>query len=113
MARVLDLNSAQQSLIELTLQDENRTHLSLDIPSEQLVNEMENLLPELQKIKQGDRQSVDMIYDVAAKLISCNLDFVTVTAEELRGKYRMNLVSAINFFNAYFTAIEEIIKTKN
>lgn len=113
MPRVLDLNTAQSSLLELTLQDEKHTMLQLDIPTEALVRELEGLTPELEKIKTGDRSSVEMIYDLAARLISCNLDYVTVTGEELRTKYRMNLVSAINFFSAYFDAIQALIDEKN
>lgn len=113
MARVLDLNCVQSSLMDLTLQDENRTVLSLDFPTEALVRELENMSPELAKIEKGDRSAVDMIYDLAARLISCNFDFVKVTAEELRGKYRMNLFSAIQFFNGYLDAINELSNSKN
>ena len=113
MPRVVDLNSGQSSLLTLTLQDEKRTTLELDIPTEALVRELEGLTPELEKIKTGDRSSVEMIYDLAARLISCNLECLQVTAEDLRAKYHMNLVSAINFFSAYFDAIQALIDEKN
>lgn len=113
MAKVLDLNSVESSIMDLTLQDENRTTLHLDFPTEALVRELEQLGPELKKIEQGDRSAVDMIYDLAAKLISCNFDYVKVTAEELRSKYRMSVFSAIKFFSAYIDFINELNNQKN
>lgn len=113
MARVLDLNNVQQSFMDLTLQDDARTVVHLDIPQEALVSELQGMGPELEKLKTGDRDSVDMIYDLAARLISCNLDYFTVTGRELREKYGMNLFSAIAFFSAYMGFINELSNQKN
>lgn len=113
MARILDLNCMQSSIMDVTLQDEARTVFHLDIPTEELVQEFEAMLPELDSLKKGDRQAVNNIFEVAAKLISCNLDFITVTAAELRGAYRMNVISALNFFSAYMDALEALTNEKN
>lgn len=113
MARVLDLNGVQSSIMDVTLQDADRTVLHLDFPTEALVRELEGLTPELDKIKKGDRNAIEMIYDLAARLLSCNLDFIKITAEELRGKYSMNLVSALAFFSAYMSFINELGNQKN
>ena len=113
MARVLDLNHVQSSIMDLTLQDEARTVVHLDFPTEGLVRELEQMGSELKKIEKGDRSSVDMIYDLAARLISCNFDYLTITAQELREKYRMNLYGAISFFSAYLTFINELGNEKN
>lgn len=113
MARVLDLNAVQTSLMDLTLQDKDHTIVHLDIPTEELVQEFEAMLPELEHLKKGDRTGVNRIYDIAAKLININLDFFTVTGEELRTTYRMNVISAIQFFGAYFDAIDALTNEKN
>lgn len=113
MARVLDLNSVQGAIMDLTLQDEARTVVHLDFPTEALVRELESMGPELKKIEKGDRSGVDMTYDLAARLISCNLDYFKVTGQELREKYRMNLYSAITFFSAYLDFITELGNSKN
>lgn len=113
MARVLDLNVVQSSLMDLILQDEARTVVHLDIPTEELVQEFEAMLPRLDTLKKGDRSAVNEIYNVAAKLISVNLDFFEVTGQELRTTYRMNVLSAINFFGAYLDALETLTKEKN
>ena len=113
MARVLDLNCAQSSILDLTLQDEARTVIHLDIPTEELVQEFEAMLPELDNLKRGDREAVNRIFEIAAKLININLDYIQVTAAELRGVYRMNVISALNFFSAYMDALEALTNEKN
>ncbi len=113
MARILDLNSVQHSIMDLTLCDDNRTVLHLDFPTEQLVRELEGMGPRLKELETGDHSAVDMIYNLAAQLISCNLDYVKVTAEDLRGKYKMNLYGAITFFSAYMDFINELADEKN
>lgn len=113
MAKVLDLNELQNSILDLTLQDEHRTVVHLEFPTEALVRELEALQPELVKMQKGDASAVVAIYDLAAKLINCNSDLITVTGEQLRKDYRMSVLSAIKFFDAYLGAINEIANAKN
>jgi hypothetical protein len=113
MAKVLDLNNAQRPTLEVILMDDARTLLRVTTPTESVINEFENLLPELGKVQQGDRSAVDLIYDLTAKILSCNRDFIKVTAEELRGKYRMDLETAIIFWAEYNKFIDEIKNAKN
>lgn len=114
MARVLDLNQVQGSLLDLTLPDAAQTVLHLDIPTEELVNAMEAMRPEIRKIKDGDRNAVDMLYEITARILNCNQDFIKVTKEDLiDGKYKMNLIYVVNIFSAYFSAIDELAAQKN
>ena len=113
MARVLDLNSVQSSFMDLTLQDENRTVVHLDLPTEELVQDLKKMQTELDALRKGDRDAVEKIYDLAANLINCNLDFFKVTGQELRVTYRMNVLSAINFFSAYLDFIRSLENEKN
>lgn len=113
MAKVLDLNSTERAIMDLVLQDDDRTVVHLDTPTEALVAELENMSPELDKLRTGDKTAVVMIYDLAARLISCNFDFFKVTGQELREKYRMNLLGALTFYKAYMDCITEITNAKN
>lgn len=113
MARVLDLNNIQESLLDLALRDEARTVVHLDIPTEALINELENMSPELKKMEAGDADAIRMIYDLAARLINCNLDGFRTNGDELRGKYGLHLVAALTFFSGYMEAVEELINRKN
>lgn len=113
MAKVLDLNSSSYSIMDLTLQDPERTVVHLDFPSEALVNQLEAMQPELRNIAKGDQTAVLRIYDLAANLINCNLDCFQTTGQELRGRYRMHVLAALQFFSGYLDAIHEIANGKN
>ena len=111
---VLDLNAVQLETLDLTLQDEARTTLHVKTPTEALVAELEAFTPEmLTVLRTGNKEGVQSIYDLAARLISCNREGITITGEELLGKYRMTLESAVVFFSAYMDYITGITNQKN
>lgn len=112
--RTLDLNTAERPTLELTLQDTERTTIRVTTPTEGLISEVQQLSPDIVEIiKKGDKESMDAVFDLSARLISCNLDNVTITAAELRGKYNMRLESAVLFYSAYMDFITEITNGKN
>ena len=113
MARTLDLNNVQQSFMDLTLQDDAHTVVHLDITTEANVNKLLSISADLEKLKSGNREGLDAVYDLAAQIINCNLDYFTTTAQELRGKYRMNMYTLIAFFSAYLGFINELSNQKN
>lgn len=114
MAKVLDFNTIERPVLELVMQDDERTHIRVSTPTESLVEELAQLAPQLDKVLQSkDAESVAAIYDLAARLINCNRDCIKVTPEDLRGKYRMNLESLIIFFGAYVDFINEVTNAKN
>lgn len=113
MPRVLDFNELQSSILDITLRDEARTVVHLDLPSEALVNELENMGPEIERMKTGTPAAVKGIYDLAARLINCNLDYFTTTGDELLKKYSMNLVLLLQFFSTYMDCIAELSNQKN
>lgn len=113
MPRVLDFNELQSSILDITLRDEARTVVHLDLPNEALVNELENMGPEIENMKTGSQAAVKGIYDLAARLINCNLDYFKTTGDELLRKYNMNLVLLLQFFSAYMDCITELGNQKN
>ncbi len=113
MPRALDFNEVQSSFLDITLRDEARTVVHLDLPNEGLISELQGMQGELQQMKNGDKSAVSDIYDLGARLISCNFDCFTTTGEELRTKYGMNLVLMLSFFAAYMGYISELNNQKN
>jgi hypothetical protein len=109
----LDFNSAQRPTLELTMMDDARTVLRVKTPPERMVQELQAMQTELQKLTTGDLDAVAMIYDLAARLMSENRDFIKVTAEDLRGKYKMALEDLILFYNAYLDFINALANEKN
>ena len=103
-----------EQLPELVMQDEAKTVIKVSTPSEKLVEELQATMPELQEVlNTGNKDAVALCYDLAARLISCNRSFITVTAEELREKYRIDLESLVIFYSAYLDFIQEINDVKN
>lgn len=110
----LDFNTLNAPVLELTMMDDDKTVIEVCAPEEGLIEELMEIGPELEAIaRKGDKRSLEVIYELAARLINHNRSFVTVTSETLRSKYKFNLYRAIAFFNAYFDFVEEIRNAKN
>lgn len=114
MAKTLDFNKLNRPVLQLVMQDDDKTVIKVTTPSVDLIEELQATLPELQaNLTTGDKDAIALCYDLAARLINCNRSFVSVTAEELREKYRMDLESIVVFYSAYLDFIGEIASAKN
>ncbi len=110
----LDFNSIKRPTLLLTMSDEEQTQIKVCAPSERLVEELTATALELEAVaKSGDKEAVACIYDLAARLINCNRSFITVTVDDLRNKFHLDLEALIVFFNAYLDFINEIANSKN
>lgn len=114
MAKTLDFNVVERPVLELIMTDDARTHIKVSTPTESLVEELQNMAPKLNAmLNTPDQASTEDVYDLAARLMNCNRSFITVTKEDLRDKYRMNLESLLIFFSAYLDFINELTNAKN
>lgn len=116
MAKKLDFNSVEPLVLELTMTDEARTRISVTTPTEGLIEELQLVSPKLQAaLKDSNDACTEEIYDLAARLMSCNLEGLKVTKDELRNKnkYGLNLEKLIFFFRSYIEFINEITHEKN
>ena len=114
MAKVLDFNTVERPTLELIMPDTDHTIIKVGTPTESLVEELAKLEPQLNKALQSeDEEAKAAIYDLAARLINCNRNFVKVTPEDLRDKFDMNLENLIIFFGTYIDFINEVTQAKN
>lgn len=112
--KVLNFNQIQAPTLELTMMDEAQTVIKVTTPTIGLLNELEAVQPEFEKVaRSGNKEAVTAIYDLAAKLMNCNRSFITVTGEELREKYKIGLDFLQVFFSVYMDFVTEIYNTKN
>lgn len=109
----LNLNTVQRPTLDLTLMDEEQTLLRVKMPTLDMFKEMQAMSSALGGVEDGDKDSVDALYGMLAKLLSCNRDRIKITAEELKGKYNIDLESAILVFRAYVDFITSITRAKN
>lgn len=114
MARLLDFNSVEVETLDIVLRDDAHTMVHLKTPTEGLVQELIRISPRMHKVVEtGDEESLELTYELVAKLINCNRDGIRVTAEELRTKYRMDFEFIIIFCNNYLDFIQSITNAKN
>ena len=114
MARLLDFNSVEVQTLEIVLRDDARTHLHLKTPTEGLVQELIRISPRMHRVAEtGDEESLELTYELVAKLINCNRDGIRVTTEELRTKYNMDFEFIVVFCNYYLDFIKDITNAKN
>ena len=114
MVKKLDFNSLQRPTLDVTMKDEEQTKLRLICPRQGLIERLEAGLNDLQEVcEKRDGSSIKACYELAADLFSENDAGITVTGEELRGKYDLGLEELIVFFSAYMEFINEIKNAKN
>lgn len=114
MAKILDLNALDQPILEVKLRDADRTVFKLTTPTTRLVEKFIAAKSELSAVaKSRDVEKIQKLYELTAELISCNADYITVTAEELRDKYRLTFGDLVVIFAAYLDFIKEFNDAKN
>lgn len=114
MGRLLDFNSVEVQTLDIVLRDEERTAFHLKYPTEGLVQELMRLSPMMHKVlEEGDPESLELTYDLVAKLINCNRDGIKVTGSELRTKYKMDFELIVIFCNNYLDFINDLTNAKN
>ena len=114
MSKTLDFNSYRRPTLILSMKDEHRTKLHVVAPTIELVEELKANLTELQTALAGkDALASRNVYELAAKLMSCNLNGVELTSDELALVYEMNMEDMAMFFTAYVDFLDEIKNAKN
>lgn len=114
MAKILDLNALDQPILEVKLRDEKRTIFRLTTPTTKLVERFSTAKAEMNAVaKSKDVEKIKKLYELTAELFSCNADYIDVTAEDLRDKYRLTFGDLVVIFAAYLDFIKEINNAKN
>lgn len=114
MANLINFNRHRPPILPVELPDDEHTLLNLCPPTKDLVDELRNGQNELRALlTQEDEGMVEALYDLAARLMSCNRNLKKITAEQLRTKYKMDVVDLTLFYQNYAEFIVEIENAKN
>ena len=114
MAKILDLNALEQPVLEVKLRDKDRRVFKLTTPTTKLVERFMAAKSELSEVATTrDAGKIKRLYELAAELISCNADYVTVTPEDLRDIYRVTFSDLVVIFAAYIDFIKDFNNAKN
>lgn len=109
-----DFNAIQQPTLDVKLADPEQTVVHLTYPTVELLDSIMAVAPEIEEVaKKKDGTVIRALYGVIAKVMSCNADGYTFTAEDLRDKYRMSLLAVTQFVAVYFEFIDQANNAKN
>lgn len=114
MAKSLNFRSFAQPTLPLTMNDAEETKVTVTAPSVELTELLEANQDEITAaLTSGGRDSLDEVWKLAARLISCNREGLQVTAEDLKGRYGIGYEMLFAFFQAYEEFTNEIKSAKN
>lgn len=114
MAQILNFNQHRPPILPIVLPDGAQTKLHLVPPTVDLQEELRARQQELRALLDPDNEDmVGALYDLAAKLMSCNRNLKTITAEELRTVYEMDVSDLVVFYQAYADYIVSLENAKN
>lgn len=103
----LNFKALQRPTLDLEFATGPHPVIRVCYPTVDMIEELQGV--DLDVLKKGDRESVRASYDFAAKIISNNRDFFTVTGEELETVYKLEFYDLILFFKAYMAYVDEVI----
>lgn len=94
--------------------DEDNTVLHIIPPTVDLQEEMRASASNLYSLLDGgsDEQRV-ALYDLAARLMSCNRNLLKITAEDLHKVYHLDVEDLVEFFHGYVDFVKGIENAKN
>lgn len=114
MAKTLDFNKWTGPSMTIVFQDKAKTKIKVGMPTEGLQEELAAKLPQLEAaLAANNAETIEAIYDLAARLMSRNYSDTQVTVEDLRSKYKCNLEMLTAFFVMYLEFINETADAKN
>lgn len=111
----LNLNTVQRQTLDLTMMDTDQTTLHVKIPTRDMYREMLSMATALDKVEDGDKDSIEFLYDFVARALSCNREHIRITPDEMmpEGKYHMDLEDVLLVFGAYVDFITTVTNVKN
>lgn len=114
MSQITDLRLTDYPTMTLVFPDETTVHVCA--PTVELVGELRRSHRKLDAILRGDEgddRAKKATYELAAKLINCNEDDFSTTAQELAILHRVSLRALKVFYDDYVKFINTLENEKN
>ena len=113
MAEVLDFNKYRPPVLPLLLPGEGK-RLNLIPPTLDLLEELRASRERLSVLlTQEDEEMVDALFELAARLMSCNRQLKKIKADYLRNVCGMDEADLGVFFQAYTNYLTDLENAKN
>lgn len=114
MENVLNFNRHRPPILKVEMMDEACTVIHVVPPYVELQEELRARADELHSLLTGtDAEKREGMFDLAARLMSCNRNMLTITPEMLRKTYGLDEEDLVVFFNSFVQFIERLENAKN
>ena len=110
MAKTLDFTALKKQDLTVKLPDEKKTTLLIYTPTKAILDSFLSLKDNLSDATIGD-EAIEELYEIVAKIMSCNKGGVKVAKEEIEELF--DFEDVIVFIKAYTDFISEVTSSKN
>ena len=110
----LNFSRYRPPIMEVELLDKNRTVIHITPPTVDLQEELRASQDDLSALLTGgDEEKRKALFDLAARLMSCNRNWLKITPEQLQKKYNIDVEDLVIFYEQYVEFITRIEHAKN
>jgi hypothetical protein len=110
----VDFNRHRPPFLEVPLFDRDETVLQVTPPTVDLQEELRASAGDFRALLAGgDDQKRAALWDLAARLMSCNRNWLKITPEALRKKYRLVEDDLVIFYEAFVDFVRNTENAKN
>jgi hypothetical protein len=111
MAKTLDFTTRKKEYLTVKLNDEKKTVLLIGTPTKKILEEFISINDRITEDEGADKEAVNDLYRVCARVMSFNKGGIKITAEDL-GEF-FDLEDVMTFFNAYSDFMASVTNAKN
>lgn len=110
----LNFNKYRPPILPIEMLDDEHTVIHVVPPTVDLQEELRARSADLHALLEGgDDEKRTALFDLAARLMSCNRNMRTITPEQLTTTYRLDEEDMVVFFEAYTNFVRRIENAKN
>lgn len=114
MANALNFNKYRPPILPVEMLDDEKTTIHVTPPTVDLQEELRANRASLTELLNGhDEEKRTALFDLAARLMSCNRNMRKITSEELRKVYKLDEEDLVVFYEAYVKFLNGIENAKN
>ncbi len=107
-------NKYRPPILSIEMPDEEGTVLHIVPPTVDLQEELRATAKDLNALLAGGEDDKRVaLFDLAARLMSCNRNMLKITPESLRKTYRLDAEDLVGFYEAYVSFLTGIENAKN
>ena len=111
MSKVLDFTTRKKEYLTVKLNDEKKTVLMIGTPTKEILDAFIEINNRISDEGGADKDAIDEVYRVCAKIMSFNKGGIKITDKYLAGFF--DIEEVMIFFSAYSEFMNTITSSKN